>query len=225
MDWKPKGSERPGETVLEGRLVRVEPVAWPEPGEELARALAEEDDQLWHYMKIGPFAGADEAANCVRVMRSGDQAPMAIRSLATGEVIGMASFLRIRPDDGSAELGSIAYGRAMQRSPMGTEAMLLMMSHLFDDLGWRRCEWRCNAQNERSYRAAERLGFVFEGVFRQDHWIKGRNRDTAWFSVIDGEWPAVRGALEKWLAPENFDTDGRQIRTLEEVRSQFPEAT
>jgi RimJ/RimL family protein N-acetyltransferase len=224
MLWRPKRQGGPGEELLAGRTVRLEPIAWPQPAQELAETLAAEPEALWRYMKIGPFAGPDDLLTYLKSAQSADKRAMVIRSDATRLVLGMASFLRIRPEDGNAELGSIAYGTGMQRSPAGTEAMYLMMRHLFDDLGWRRCEWRCDDRNERSYNAALRLGFTYEGTFRQEHWVKNANRDTAWFSILDREWPLVRAALETWLEPANFASDGRQRQSLQAIRSELEAA-
>ncbi len=126
--------------------------------------------------------------------------------------------MRITPEHGVIEIGHIWFGTALQRTPAATEAIYLLARHAFDDLGYRRFEWKCNAQNAPSCRAAERFGFTFEGIFRQHQIVKGRNRDTAWYSIVDGEWPAVGAGFERWLAPENFDDDGRQRRSLAELR-------
>jgi RimJ/RimL family protein N-acetyltransferase len=140
------------------------------------------------------------------------------RACHTGEMLGMSSYMRIRPEVGSAEVGCVMFSKALQRTPAATEAMFSMARHLFDDLGYRRYEWKCDNDNAASRRAADRLGFVPEGVFRQDLVVKGRNRDTAWFSMLDGEWPRIRSAFEQWLAPENFDSAGQQRRRLREIR-------
>jgi RimJ/RimL family protein N-acetyltransferase len=132
--------------------------------------------------------------------------------------VGQGSYLRIEPDDGVIEIGHLAFGPALQRTRAATEAVFLLARHAFDELGYRRLEWKCNALNARSCAAAERLGFTFEGVFRQHMVLKGRNRDTAWYAIVDGEWPAVRGAFETWLAPGNFDAAGRQRTSLRALR-------
>ncbi|MFP5077134.1 GNAT family N-acetyltransferase [Rhizobium sp. YIM 134829] len=141
------------------------------------------------------------------------------REKAGGAVVGMASYMRPDPANGVIEVGSVAHGAAMARSPLSTELHYLMARHVFEDLGYRRYEWKCHNANEPSKVAAERLGFTFEGVFRQHMVAKGANRDTAWFSMIDGEWPLLKAAFEAWLAPDNFDGEGRQRRRLEEIRS------
>jgi RimJ/RimL family protein N-acetyltransferase len=130
------------------------------------------------------------------------------------EAVGTASYLRIQPDSGSIEVGYIHFTPRMQKTPMSTEAMYLMMRHVFDDLGYRRYEWKYDSLNAPSRRAALRLGFSFEGIFRQERVVKGHNRDTAWYSIIDQEWPALKQGLENWLAPENFDAQGIQRQRL-----------
>jgi RimJ/RimL family protein N-acetyltransferase len=138
---------------------------------------------------------------------------------ATGWASGVVSYLRIEPDHGSIEIGHIWFAPALQRTPQATEAIHLLARHAFDDLGYRRLEWKCDAANARSRAAAERFGFTYEGTFRQHMIVKDRNRDTAWFSLLDREWPAARAAFEAWLAPQNFDAEGRQRRRLAELRS------
>jgi RimJ/RimL family protein N-acetyltransferase len=132
----------------------------------------------------------------------------------SGKALGVASYLNINPSAGSIEVGGIAYAPALQKKPAGTEAMFLMMRRAFDELGYRRYEWKCNSLNAPSRTAAERYGFRFEGIFRQADVVKGHNRDTAWFSIADGEWPVLKTAFERWLDPANFDRDGRQRERL-----------
>jgi RimJ/RimL family protein N-acetyltransferase len=144
--------------------------------------------------------------------------PIAIVELASDRPAGVASYLRIDPAMGSIEVGAILYSPALQRSPAATEAMYLMARHVFEELGYRRYEWKCDSLNQASRRAAERLGFRYEGTFRQAWVVKGRNRDTAWYSIIDSEWPALRNAFERWLDPSNFDAAGKQRARLEALR-------
>ena len=141
---------------------------------------------------------------------------------ASGKAVGVASYLNINLAAGSIEVGGIAYAPALQRRAAGTEAMYLMMRRVFDELGYRRYEWKCNSLNAPSRAAAERYGFRYEGLFRQADVVKGRNRDTAWFSILDGEWPEVKAAFERWLAPDNFDAAGRQKQSLAARRSGTP---
>ena len=145
----------------------------------------------------------------------------AVIDKASGKVAGRQTFLRIEHVHGVIEIGHIYWGPLVARKPAATEAQFLFTKYAFDDLGYRRYEWKCNNLNEPSKRAAERFGFTFEGVFRQHLVIKGQNRDTAWYSIIDKEWPALRRAYEGWLDPANFDSDGQQKRKLEDFRAEF----
>ena len=216
-DYAPR--ELPTTEPLEGErvIVRATDVTDDAPG--LHEATKAGDPTLWDYLPYGPFA--DEAAFeqwlAGHVLDPGLM-PETVLDRASGEPLGCASFMRAVPAHGVIEIGHIFLGAALQRTPAATEALYLMMRHVFDDLGYRRLEWKCNAANARSRRAAERLGFTHEGTFRQHLIVKGHNRDTAWYSIIDGEWPALRSALEAWLAPENFGADGGQIRRLAELR-------
>ena len=172
------------------------------------------DNSLWDYVFSGPFTSASAFHRWLR--ESAADAEMvyyAIRDLASGTCTGMAAYLRIAPEAGSIEVGSICFGPALQRTKAATEAMFLMMKWAFD-AGYRRYEWKCNALNIPSRRAAQRLGFSYEGVFRQAYVVKGRNRDTAWFAMIDKEWPALREAYQVWLAPANFTAGGIQRESL-----------
>ena len=204
-----------------GRYVGVEPAVFPEAAEILFPALGgAQNGDLWTYIAMGPFASAKEFGEAMgRAGESGGWMTHLFRDAATGAPLGMASYMRIRPEAGSAEVGCVVFSKALQKTPAATEAMYLMARHVFDDLGYRRYEWKCNNENAASKRAAVRLGFTFEGVFRQDLVVKGRNRDTAWFSMLDAEWPAAKAAFKAWLAPENFDADGRQRKRLEEFRA------
>jgi len=140
---------------------------------------------------------------------------MVVIDQANGRAVGTCAFLRIDPANGAAELGTINWSPLMKRSALGSEAIFLMLRHLFDDLGYRRCEWKCDSLNLPSRQAAERLGFRYEGTFRQAVVVKGRTRDTDWLSIIDGEWPALRSAFAAWLSPDNIGDDGRQERRLQ----------
>lgn len=215
-------TERPQPNLrpVDGRYVRVEPLRLPDDADALFMALGgSENDALWRFIPFGPFENAnlmDETLSA-RITKDAWHACI-VRSREKPEALGTASFMRIRPDAGSAEVGCIILSKALQRTRAATEAMYLMARHLFDDLGYRRYEWKCNNENDASKRAAIRLGFTFEGVFRQDSIVKGMSRDTAWFSMLDSEWPQAKSAFEAWLAPENFDSDDRQKRKLEELR-------
>jgi RimJ/RimL family protein N-acetyltransferase len=212
----PSAAQRPQRVVLPGRVVTLRPFDAPSQVEALYEAThgpARED--LWRYMGDGPFSSfADYQAAFVKKEKSEDPLFWAILDNATGLPVGQASYLRIEPAHRVIEVGNIIFAPALQRSPGATEAMYLMARHVFEDLGYRRYEWKCNALNQPSRRAALRLGFAFEGVFRQHMIIKGRNRDTAWFSMLDSEWLERKANFERWLAPSNFDEAGRQRLSL-----------
>jgi RimJ/RimL family protein N-acetyltransferase len=216
--WTKRGT--PGLTPLEGRRVRLEPFNWTQHGEGLFTAVGGEANAgVWEWMPVGPFLEAESLHRLLAAMREAEGwRTLVIRDRQSGEILGMASFMRIREAHGSAEIGCVAFGPKLKRTRHATEAQALMASHLFDELGYRRYEWKCNIENAASKRAAERFGYVFEGVFRNDMVTKGRSRDTAWYSITDREWPRLKLALDQWLADANFATDGAQIRTLESFR-------
>ncbi|NIA67154.1 GNAT family N-acetyltransferase [Pelagibius litoralis] len=207
---------------MEGRSCRVEPLDPDRHCEDLFAAYStDRENRIWTYLPYGPFddPGAFRAwmeETCL----GGDPLFHAVVDQANGRALGVASYLRITPAVGVIEVGHINYGPALQKTVMATEAMYLMMARVFDELGYRRYEWKCNALNAGSRAAAERLGFTFEGVFRQAAVIKGRNRDTAWYSLLDKEWPQAKAAFQAWLAPENFDAEGRQRQTLSAIKAQ-----
>jgi RimJ/RimL family protein N-acetyltransferase len=188
--------------VLEGRTCRLEPLDADRHAADLHAAYGTAPgDRLWTYMPTGPFADAGAYRAWVQgVAHRPDPFFLAVVDRTTGGATGVASYLRITPEHGTVEVGFITFSPLLQRTIAATEAMALMMGHAFDDLGYRRYEWKCDALNAPSRRAAERLGFRFEGVHRQAVVVKGRNRDTAWFSILDSEWPTVRAALDAWLA-------------------------
>jgi RimJ/RimL family protein N-acetyltransferase len=194
--------------------VRLEPFDAAKHEKALYESLHDEqgDPHLWDYLPYGPFDREEWHEWFAESAASTD--PLFFALVVQGIPVGQASYLRIEPDHGVIEIGHIALGPALQRTAAATEAMFLLARHAFDDLGFRRLEWKCDALNARSRRAAERLGFTFEGIFRQHMIVKGRNRDSAWFSIIDKEWPARRRAFEHWLDPENFDRAGRQLKPL-----------
>jgi RimJ/RimL family protein N-acetyltransferase len=178
---------------------------------------------LFRHLPYGPFGGFDEFKSWL-VERAASTDPLffAIVDAETGAPRGMASFLRMVPEHGVIEIGHIWFSPALQRTRTATEAIYLMARYAFDDLGYRRLEWKCDALNDASRRAAARFGFTYEGTFRQHLVVKGRNRDSAWFSILDGEWPRTRTAFEAWLAPENFDATGKQLRSLAAIRESIP---
>jgi RimJ/RimL family protein N-acetyltransferase len=176
---------------------------------------------VWRYLSDGPYADLRTfTAALERKAASRDPLYFSIVDNESGTAVGSAAFLRIDPPNRVIEVGSILYARRLQRTTGGTEAMYLMAREAFDGLGYRRYEWKCNAFNEPSRRAAVRLGFTFEGAFRQHMIVKGRNRDTAWYSMLDSEWPRVKAAFERWLDPSNFDSEGRQRQSLAVLRDQ-----
>src|SRR6266851_4587017 len=216
LNWKP--AKPPERRALEGSLVRLEPV---EPDRHSAALFtsSEAAPEIWTHLAYGPFPNLAAFTSWLED-RAATEDPLfyAIVDRASGSAHGMASFLRMDPQNGVIEIGHIWFAPELQRTRQATEAIYLLASHAFDDLGYRRLEWKCDSLNEPSRRAAARFGFTYEGVFRQHMVVKGRNRDTAWFSIIDGEWPGVRSAFEAWLAPENFDVEGRQRKSLRDVR-------
>lgn len=212
--WSPP--PRPQGEILEGRLVRLERMDPDAHAADLHRAFSGQD-ALWTYMPYGPFSSAAGYHRWAKDSASGED-PMfyVMRRKETGHCAGVASYLRITPDSGSIEVGHICLSPEISRSAAWTEAMFLMMDWAFR-AGYRRYEWKCNALNLASRRAAQRLGFSFEGVFRQATVVKGHNRDTAWFSIIDREWPALCEAYAAWLSPANFDSAGRQKERLSDL--------
>jgi RimJ/RimL family protein N-acetyltransferase len=213
--WTPR--PRPPREPMAGRFCRLVPV---EPARHAAEIFADAGDPahdpLWTYMAYGPFRYETEYRQWLDgIAASEDPLFHAIIDAATSKAAGVASYLRIDPAAGSIEVGHIFLGPRLQRSTAATETMYLMMRRAFDELGYRRYEWKCDALNAPSRRAALRLGFQFEGIFRQATVYKQRNRDTAWFAVTDRDWPRLKAGFEAWLAPGNFDTEGRQKTALE----------
>ncbi|MGA0713685.1 MAG: GNAT family N-acetyltransferase [Gemmobacter sp.] len=221
--WTPRA--RPEAAVLEGRLVRLERLDPERHAEGLfdASTVADAAERFRWLPEVPPVSRAAFRDWVAAKAQSLDPIFYAVLDRATGAVMGRQTLMRIDVAHGVAEIGNIYWGPAMARRPAATEAFLLFARHIFDDLGYRRFEWKCNSENLPSRRAALRLGFSFEGLFRQHMVVKGRNRDTAWFAMIDAEWPALGRALEGWLAPGNFDAQGMQRRTLAEMRAAFAE--
>lgn len=212
--WTPR--PRPPETVMAGRLVRIERLDPARHGGDLFDAWSlDGDGRMWTYLGVGPFA--DQAACQAwleRIAPEPDPMFHAFIDLASGRAVGIGSYMRIDPPNGVIEVGWLTYSPLMQRTAVSTEVMYLMMARAFDELGYRRYEWKCNALNAPSRHAALRLGFTFEGVFRQHMIVKGRNRDTAWYSMLDTEWPKRKETFERWLDPSNFDAEGKQRVSL-----------
>ncbi len=217
-DWQ--ACERPPKTAILGNYCRVEALNIEKHAEDLYHAFAKDQDHSnWTYLPYGPFNGDDGFDEFKAWMNStcSGQDPLfhTVIDLKTNIAVGIASLMRIEPKIGVIEVGHIHFSPLMQRTPISTEALYLLMKRVFDELGYRRYEWKCDSLNTPSCNAAKRLGFTPEGVFRQLTMYKGRNRDTAWFSIVDSEWPALKTMFEAWLAPENFDESGQQINSLQ----------
>ena len=210
--WSPR--PRPDAVTLEGRYVVVEPLAVSHAPALLDACCGPDDPPLWTYRPTGPPADLDGMTGLIaRTLAAPDLLTFAL--VPRGRAAeGLASYTRLDPATGQIEVAGVLFARSLQRTAAATEGIDLLMRYAFDDLGYRRFEWKCDSLNEPSRRAAERLGFRYEGRFRHHMVTKGRNRDTDWFSVTDAEWPAVRAAHEAWLAPDNFDADGRQRTSL-----------
>ena len=207
-DWRPR--PRPPRTAMQGRFCRVEPIDVERHAADLHAAnLLDKEGRNWTYLVYGPFERLEDYRGWMQSACLGDD-PLfhAVVDEKTSRAVGVASYLRIDPTPGVIEVGHINYAPPLQRTVAATEAMFLMMRRVFDELGYRRYEWKCDALNAPSRRAALRLGFRYEGIFRQATIYKGRNRDTAWYSVIDKEWPTLKAAFEVWLRPGNFEEDG-----------------
>jgi RimJ/RimL family protein N-acetyltransferase len=212
-------AKRPARITLHGTYVTVEPLDPLQHGKDLwAGTGGITNGELWQYLRSGPFPDRS-AFDTYLNAKAGSRDPMyfALTDRATGRAGGHASWMRIEPCQRVIEVGAILYAATFQKTRAATEAMYLMARHVFEELGYRRYEWKCNVLNDASQRAALRLGFVFEGVFRQHMIVKGRSRDTAWFSMLDTDWPARKQKFERWLAPENFDGAGRQKTRLTHV--------
>ncbi len=215
VHWQ--GASPPPRDPIDGRRVRIEALDADVHGSALYRTLAKEG-ALWTYLAAGPFASERDWRDWLdAVMTRDDGLYHALLDADSREALGIAAYLRIEPAHGAIEIGNIVYSQRLQRTRPGTEAMYLFMARAFDELGYRRYEWKCNALNAASRSAAERLGFRYEGTFRQARVDKGRNRDTAWYSIIDSEWPALRRAYAMWLDDDNFDAEGRQKASLRQL--------
>lgn len=206
----PHAAQPPQRVTREGRLTRVEPLDAARHGADLWSGGLQ-DPAVWTYLAYGPFQSeADFQSWLATRDQLDDPLYFAIIDKASGKALGCATLMEIRPANGVIEVGHIFFSPALQKTPLATEAIFLLMRYAFEDLGNRRFEWKCDNGNEPSKRAAKRFGFTAEGLFRQHMIVKGRNRDTAWFSILDHEWQALKSAYEAWLAPDNFDAGGQQ---------------
>lgn len=215
IDWSPVASPS-GESLRGARVVLrpLDPAADAEPLHAVSH-LPTGDPTIWTYLPDGPYEDSEQLSQTLAWAAGADgYVYYAVEPLAAGRPLGQVSYLRIEPAFGTIEIGHIWFAPQLKRSTAATEAIYLLARHAFDDLGYRRLEWKCDALNAASRRAAERFGFRFEGIFRKHQVVKGRNRDTAWFAITDENWPDVRAAFESWLAPENFDEDDSQKRPL-----------
>ncbi|HEV2035514.1 MAG TPA: GNAT family protein [Candidatus Dormibacteraeota bacterium] len=219
MDWKP--ARHPQRIALEGASVTLEPV---DPARHTGALYSAADGApaIWDYLPYGPFENREAFIEWLEARAASDD-PLfyALVDRAAGAARGMASYLRMDSPNGVIEIGHIWFAPVMQRTRQATESIFVLARHAFDDLGYRRLEWKCDSLNAPSRRAAKRFGFVYEGVFRQHMVIKGRNRDTAWYAMTDGDWPLRRAAFEAWLAPDNFNSAGRQRESLSALRAQL----
>ena len=215
LDWKPV--PQPTSMPLRGSHILVRPVNAEGDAVPLFSVShpPDGDPAVWTYLPDGPYGSPDHLRQTLTwAETSTDPLYFTLVRIADERPLGVASYLRITPEFGVIEIGHIWFGVPLQRTTAATEAIYLLMRHAFDDLGYRRVEWKCNALNAASRGAAERFGFAFEGVFRKHMVVKGRSRDTAWYAITDDEWPAIRRGFKAWLAPENMDGEGRQRRSL-----------
>ncbi|WP_299571125.1 GNAT family protein [uncultured Williamsia sp.] len=213
VDWQPP--PRPSNAVLRGTHCTLEPLDADRHADDLFAAYAAAPDgRDWTYLPLGPFATIEEFRAWAEPAAAGqDPFLFAVVDTGTGRAVGTLALMRQDPANGVVEVGYVMFSRALQGTRASTEAQYLLMRHAFE-LGYRRYEWKCDSFNDPSRRAAARLGFTYEGTFRQAVVYKGRTRDTAWFSILDSEWPDIRTAFETWLDPANFDADGRQRAPL-----------
>jgi RimJ/RimL family protein N-acetyltransferase len=211
---------RPAREPLRGAHVLIRPL---DAGADLEALYAAShaptgDASIWTYLLEGPYEHVGQMREALtRQERSEDPLFFTLVALPSGEPSGIVSYMRIAPEFGVIEIGNIWFAPSLQQTTAATEAIYLLAQHAFDDLGYRRLEWKCDALNAASRRAAQRFGFTFEGIFREHMVVKGRNRDTAWFAIIDADWPQIRSGFQRWLAPENFDESGRQRHRLSEL--------
>jgi RimJ/RimL family protein N-acetyltransferase len=218
-NWHPR--PRPERRTFEGRYVRLEPLSASEHGDGLyeASSVADAGERFRYLPDYPPKTRAEFQPWLDKAEASADPLFFTVIDNRTGKIAGRQTLMRIDAANGVIEIGNIYWGPLISRQPAATEAHFLFMEYIFDTLGYRRWEWKCNNANAPSKRAADRFGFSFEGIFRQHLVVKGENRDTAWYSIIDSEWPALKSAYQEWLDPANFGADGKQKRRLEEIRA------
>lgn len=215
-NWKP--CERPSKNIIIGKYCTLELLAINKHATELFNAISfENKGESWTYLPYGPFYSVDEFQQWLQnTMNDSDTILYAIIDQKSKQAIGVCGYLRINPAHGSIEVGHLHFSKHLKKTPQATEAIYLLTNYIFDELYYRRYEWKCHSLNEPSRHAALRYGFKFEGIFRQCNVFKNRNRDTAWFSILDHEWPALKNKFEKWLDQSNFEPDGNQIMRLQD---------
>lgn len=219
IDWM--GARAPSRTTLRGAYALLRPVDPARDAESLYSVSHPPggDRTIWTYLPDGPYDSPEHLRRMLAwAASSEDPLYLTIERIPEQRPVGLASYLRITPHEGVIEIGHIWFGAPLKRTTAATEAIYLLARHAFDDLGYRRLEWKCNSLNAASRRAADRFGFSLEGIFRKHQIVKGRNRDTAWYSITDEEWPTVRAGLQAWLSPQNFAADGAQLRSLADLR-------
>jgi RimJ/RimL family protein N-acetyltransferase len=207
---------KPSKQIHQGRYCCLEPLNRGQHAQQLWQAFVEDKTQsLWQYLPYGPFKNVEDFSLFIEEKQnSTDAIFFALVSRSTKEPLGFVAYSRIQPEAGSIEVAHVCFSPSLQKTTLATEALFLLLDHCFS-LGYRRCEWKCNALNSNSKKAAQRFGFQFEGHFRQATVVKGRNRDTDWYSIIDKEWPPLKSAYQLWLDPNNFDESNFQIRSLQ----------
>lgn len=219
-DWS--SAQFPPHTEFEGGLCRIEPINIKKHAKDLFEAYAiDADNKMWTYMTYGPFKSVNSVVRWLEhVSQKKDPQFYALVEKTTNKALGLSSYMRIKPEHGVIEVGGISLSPQLQRTALATEAMFLMMRKAFEDFGYRRYEWKCDAHNSASCKAAERFGFRYEGTFKKHIIYKGRNRDTSWYAILDDEWPQLKKAYQQWLAAENFDTEGQQLKKLADLIAQ-----
>ncbi len=218
IDWTE--ARRPERVALRGNHVLLRPIDAASDAQPLYAVSHPPagDPSIWTYLPDGPYESSEHLRQALAWAQvTSDYIYFTLCRLPEERPLGVASYLRIAPEHGTIEIGHIWFAAQLRRTTAATEAIYLLARHAFDELGYRRLEWKCNALNAASRRAAERFGFTFEGVFRQHQIVKGRNRDTAWYAILDGDWPPIRAGFQTWLDPANFDEHGRQIRSLSDL--------
>lgn len=214
-NWEPCPSPEP--ITLTGRYCRIEQFDVSKHADDLYAAYSHDDGRMWTYLFDGPFETAEEFRRYAdKLTNSIDPRHYAVIDLSTGKAVGTMSLMRIKPANGTIEVGYIAFSPLLKQSIQSTEAQYLLMAYVFEQLGYIRYEWKCHSLNAPSRKAAIRLGFTFEGIFEKHMIIKGRSRSTAWFAITNDRWPVLKTAFQSWLNPNNFQTNGQQIRKLED---------